>query len=183
MKITTKDGNEFFIPQFSSGYWGIIFSSFFFPTRCTLCNDKICELSDVSFADAWMPELTKSDNIGTSLIISRNKIFEEILDKAVSKEEMGLEKVSENVALQSQSLYVVKKRLSARIKILRVFGKKIPIYHQDLLKLNFSDYYYPLLFYSKNNILSKRCFWSLISFYRFSLETASHYKSKLLSKK
>ena len=180
MKITTKDGNEIFIPQFSSGYWGIVFNSFFFPMRCTLCSDKVCGLSNVSFADAWMPELMKNDNIGTSLIISRNKIFEEILAKAVIKEKIELKKVSENVALQSQSLHAVNKRLKARIRILKILGKKIPIYHQDLLNSSLSDYIYAFSFYFKNCFLSKRYFWSFIGFYRFSLEKASYYKSKLL---
>jgi hypothetical protein len=137
-------------------------------------------LSDVSFADAWMPELMKNDNIGTSLTISRNEISEEILNKAVIKEKIELTKVDENIPLKSQGLYVVKKRLNARIKILKIFGKKIPTYHQDLLNPSFSDYLYALLFYIPNCFLSKRYFWSLIDFYRFSLGKASYYKSKLL---
>ena len=95
MKVTTKNKNKIFIPHFSSGYWGIVFNSFFFPMRCTLCSDKVCELSDVSFADAWMPELMKNDNIGTSLIISRNEISEEILNKAVLKEKIELKKTKD----------------------------------------------------------------------------------------
>ena len=183
MKITTKEGNKIFVPHFSSGYWGIVFNSFFFPTRCTLCSDKICELSDVSFADAWMPELMKNDNVGTSLTISRNKISEEFLNKAALKGKIELKKVSEKVALQSQSLHAVKKRLKARIRILRMFGKKIPIYHQDLLNSSFSDYHHAFSFYSKNCFLSKRYFWSFIDLYRFLLERASYYKSKLLKSK
>ena len=183
MKITTKNGNKIFIPHFSSGYWGIVFNSFFFPTRCTLCSDKICELSDVSFADAWMPELMKNDNVGTSLTISRNKTSEEFLNKAALKGKIELKKVSEKVALQSQGLYAVKKQLKARVRILRIFGKKIPVYHQDLLNPSFSDYLHALSFYSKNYFLSKRYFWDLISLYRFLLEKASYYKSKLLKSK
>ena len=183
MKITTKEGNKIFVPHFSSGYWGIVFNSFFFPTRCTLCSDKICELSDVSFADAWMPELMKNDNVGTSLTISRNKISEEFLNKAALKGKIELKKVSEKVALQSQGLYAVKKRLKARIRILRIFGKKIPVYHQDLLNSSFSDYRHALSFYFWNCFLSKRYFWDLISLYQLSLEKASYYKSKLLKSK
>jgi coenzyme F420 hydrogenase subunit beta len=183
MKITTKEGNKIFVPHFSSGYWGIVFNSFFFPTRCTLCSDKICELSDVSFADAWMPELMNDNDVGTSLIISRSKISEEIFNEAASKGKIELKKVSEKVALQSQGLYAVKKRLKARIMILRMFGKKIPIYHQDLLNSSFSDYHHAFSFYISNCFLSKRYFWSFIGLYRFSLEKASYYKSKLLKSK
>ena len=183
MKITTKNENEIFIPQFSSCNWGIVFNSFFFPTRCTLCSDKICGLSDVSFADAWMPELMENDNIGTSLIISRNMISEEILEKAVFKEKIKLKKVDKDIPLQSQGLHTVKKRLNARIKILRIFGKKIPAYHQYLLNSSFSECLYALSFYFRNCFLSKRYFWYLIDLYRFLLENASYYKSKLVKSK
>lgn len=183
MKITTKNGNKIFIPQFSHNYWGIVFNSFFFPTRCTLCNDKMCELSDVSLADAWMPELMRNDNVGTSLIISRNKTFEDFLDKTVSKRKIELRKTNENVAFASQGLYVVKKRINAQIRTLKIFGKKIPIYHQDLLNSSLSDYIYAFSFYFKNGFLSKRYFWSFIDLYRFSLEKASYYKSKLLKQR
>lgn len=180
MTIITKDGHEIFVPHFSSNYWGIVFNSFFFPMRCTLCDDKICELSDASFADAWIPELMKNDNIGTTLIISRNKIFEEILNKVALEGYIELKKVNENIILQSQGLYAVKKRLKARIKILRIFRKKIPAYHRNLLNSSFSDYLQALSFYFRNCFLSKRYLWCFIDLYRFLLEEASHYKSKLL---
>ena len=183
MKITTKNGNKIFVPHFSSGYWGIVFNSFFFPMRCTLCSDKVCGLSDVSFADAWMPELMKDNDVGTSLIISRSKIFEEILNKAVIKEKIELKKVNKNIPLQSQGLYTVKKRFNARIKILRIFGKKIPTYHQALSNPSFSDYLHALSFYFWNCFLSNPYFWSFISLYQFSLEKAIYYKSKLLKSK
>jgi len=183
MLITTKNGNKIFIPYFSSNYWSIVFNSFFFPMRCTLCNDKICELADVSFADAWLSELMKDNNAGISLIISRNKISEEILNKATLKEKIELKKVDKNVPLQSQGLYSVKKRLKAHIRILRIFGKKNPIYHQDLLNSSFSDCLHALSFYFKNCLLSKRYFWSFIDLYRVLLEKASYYKSKLLKSK
>ena len=183
INITTKNNVEIFIPLFSSNYWGIVFNSFFFPMRCTLCNDKICELSDVSFADAWIPDLMKDNNVGISLIISRSEISEEVLKKANLKEKIKLKKVDENVVMQSQSLYAVKKRLKARIKILRIFGKKIPVYHQDLLNSSLADYLHAISFYLRVCFLSKRYFWSFIDLYRFLLEKASYYKSKLLKEK
>ncbi len=183
MTITTKDGHESFIPHFSFPYWGFVFNSFFFPMRCTLCSDKICELSDASFSDAWMPKFMKDDDIGTSLIISRNKISEETLEEAVLKGKLKLEKVNESVVLQSQRLRAVKRRLKARFKISRMLGKKIPAYHQDLLDSNFADYTHSLLFYFRNYLLSRHCFWHLINLHRLSLEKASYYKSKLLKSK
>jgi len=183
MKITTKMGDVIFIPYFSPSYWGIVFNSFFFPPRCTLCSDKICELSDVTFADAWIPELMKNDKIGTSLIITRNKIFEKILDDAALKGKIELKKVDKNVPLHSQGLYLLKKKLKANIRIMTISGKNIPLYYQDLLNPNLSNYIYAVSFYFKNCILSKRGFWRFIDFYQFSLEKITYYKSKLLKLK
>ncbi|CAD7775855.1 hypothetical protein AIOGIFDO_01849 [Candidatus Methanoperedenaceae archaeon GB37] len=183
MKITTKNGNIIFAHYFSSNYWGIVFNSFFFPIRCTLCNDKVCGLSDVSFADAWVPELMKDNDAGISLIVSRNKLFEEFLNRASLKGKIELKNVNKDVVLQSQSLGTIKKQLKARIRILKIFGKKIPLYHQDLLKSSFSDHLHVLPFYFRNCFLSKRYFWSLISLYLFSIENASYYKSKILKSK
>ncbi len=167
MEITTKKGNKIFIPHFSSNYWGIVFNSFFFPMRCTLCNDKICELADASFADAWLPELMRDNNVGISLVISRTEISEEILNKATLKEKIELKKVNKNVVLQSQSLYEVKSQLKARIRILNLFGKKIPVYRHELLNSRFFDYFRAISFYLRVSFLSKRYFWRLIDFYRF----------------
>ena len=180
MTITTENGGKTFIPQFCSNYWGIVFNSFFFPMRCTLCYDKICGLADVSFADAWMPELMKHNDVGISLIITRTEISEEILSKATSREEIELKEVNENVVLQSQSLFKVKKQLKARIRILSIFGKKVPVYHQALLSSSFSDYLHALSFYLRVCSLSKRYFYRLIDFYRFLLEHINRYRSRLI---
>lgn len=110
MQIANKKGNKIFIPQFSSDYWGCTFNSFFFPTRCILCNDKICELSDASFADAWTSELMEKDNIGTSLIISRNKNLENLLTRLAINKFIEIKKVDTDILNRSQGLYLVKKR-------------------------------------------------------------------------
>lgn len=182
MKILTRKGEKIFIPQFSSNYWGIVFNHFFFPMRCTMCDDKICELSDISLGDAWMPELMKNNNIGLSLIISRNKTSEKILSQAALKGKIELQKVNKDVVIKSQSLYAVKKKLKGRISILKFFKRSIPVYHRDLLISNFSDNFHALLFYIRNYYMSKRNFWNLIALYQLLLENAIHivsYKRKI----
>lgn len=52
-------------------WWNSSFGLYFFaPTRCLLCSDGVCELADISFGDAWLPELS-DDKIGKSIIISK----------------------------------------------------------------------------------------------------------------
>ena len=49
-----------------------------------MCTDAVCELADISFGDAWLPELS-NDKIGTSLVISRSETGEEVLRNTKSK--------------------------------------------------------------------------------------------------
>ncbi|MEA3253893.1 MAG: coenzyme F420 hydrogenase/dehydrogenase beta subunit N-terminal domain-containing protein, partial [Chloroflexota bacterium] len=51
MTIALKSGVTKLVPFFSKLYWGIAYQDFFYPTRCTMCVDKICELADISFMD------------------------------------------------------------------------------------------------------------------------------------
>jgi len=179
MQITKKNGDKIFLPEFSEDYWGGPLNSFFFPSRCLLCNDKICELSDASFADAWTPELMRKDNKGTSLIISRNKRFEDILTNMILIKMIELEKSNETLPYRSQGLYKVKKRLSARMRIFELLGKKLPEYNQDIPSPDTGEEIYALKFYMFNKFFSKNPFWTFIDLYLLLLKKGAYFKSKL----
>jgi len=182
MQITKKNGDKIFIPQFSADYWGGPLSSFFFPARCLLCNDKICELSDASFADAWTPELMENDIIGTSLIVSRTNKFEDLLTKMILNRVIEIKTTDKTLPYRSQGLYQVKKRLNARIKVFKLLGKRIPEYNQDLLSPNVSDFFYAFKFYTLNLFFSKNHFWTFIDLYSFIFKKCVYFKSKLIRK-
>lgn len=182
MQIVTKREDRIYIPHFSSNYWGIVFNSFFFPSRCMLCSDKICELSDASFADAWIPELTKNDNIGTSLIISRNNNFEDILSKA-ALEKLIVERSDKNIPYRSQGIISVKKRAKANLVILRdIFGKVVPHYNQTFPKIEKIYYINSMISFILNFASSQHYLWWIIDLYVFLIEIASQFKSWLLRK-
>jgi len=180
MSIVLKNNSKFFVPFWSPNYWGIVFNSFFFPERCTLCGDKACELADISFGDAWLPELA-DDRIGTSLIISRNMIGEEILKNAVAEGKIKLKKVSIDKVLQSQGLYSVKKLLKARMFLFALLGKKTPIYNEKLLDSDLSDYLRVMIFHLLNCTLPKKPLWRFIDMYSTSMKLLSTVKHKFLS--
>lgn len=175
MEIVTRNGHKVFIPYSSTNYWGLVFNQFFYPIRCTLCDDKICELSDISFGDAWIPGFIKNDNIGLSLVISRNKTSEEILNSAVLEHQIELKKSTEDVIVKSQSLDTVKKKLRARINIFRLFKKRVPYYHRDLLISDLFGNFLALLFYVRICFISK--YPSLIVLYRSLLENIIYMKN------
>lgn len=110
MKISKKEGELLLLLP---DYWSFIGTYFFYPTRCLMCTDAVCELADISFGDAWLPELS-NDKIGTSLVISRSETGEEVLRNTKSKNEAELSAVNSNRIIQSQSgvLYLKKKGFS-----------------------------------------------------------------------
>jgi len=110
MKISKRDGEILLLPD----YWGFVGSYFFFPSRCLMCDDATNEVADISFGDAWLPELSDDKN-GKSLVLSRNRIGEEVLQKMKSKNEVELTKVSANEVIHShRGVLYLKKSLNAR---------------------------------------------------------------------
>jgi coenzyme F420 hydrogenase subunit beta len=120
MRISQKSGELLLLPD----YWSFVGAYFFYPARCLLCNDEICELADISFGDAWLPELS-DDKIGKSIVVSKSEIGEKILQKVKSKNEIELNEVDVKKVVQSQvgMLYFKKRDLNARSKLFKVVPK------------------------------------------------------------
>ena len=164
MYIELKNGNEKFIKY--GEYWDKGFGLYFFPNRCTLCCDGICEFADVSFGDAWLPELRKDEAIGKSIIISKTKIGDEILQKCHAKKKIGLNKIAVEKVIASQKtmLNFKKRSFQARLSIFSLFDKKVPNYTSKLLKPSVSDYLNAVSFYLWLWISSKHL-WRLLDAY------------------
>lgn len=166
MSIELKNGDKRFVP--SPLYWGNIFGMYFFtPTRDTLCSDGTCELADISFGDAWLPEL-EDNKIGESIIISRSKLGEKILQSLISERKIELNKINADSVVQSQSnmLRFKKESLKARFFLFKLLGKNIPVYNSEIFKPKFITYLkYVLKFillYLRIYISSKRYLWRFI---------------------
>ena len=183
--IELKTGSKKTIP--SSYFSTIVFGlSFFTPIRCTVCSEQTCELSDISFGDAWLPEL-KNDKIGTSVIIARNSIGEEVLQSAVSKKRIKLNEIGSNKVAQSQgSVIIFKKTLTARIFFYNFLCKSVPIYKSELLKPRLSAYLRAVILYLHRYISSKRDLRNLLKYVPFSVlkiyNIAIAYSLKFISK-
>lgn len=114
MTLTQKNGNLLLL----SDYWTFVGAYFFYPTRCLMCSDGICELSDISFGDAWLPELS-DDKIGTSIMVSKSEMGEKLLQQMKLENKIELNEIDVKKVIQSQAgmLYFKKKSIHARNKL------------------------------------------------------------------
>ena len=158
MRIDLKGGEQLQLQD----YWGSGFGSHFFPMRCTMCCDHTCELADISFGDAWLPEL-ENDRIGKSIIITRTILYERKLQIANIKKKINIYRTTSDDVKQSQrGILHFKKSLRSRIVLFKLLNKKVPIYHTKLLKLKYIEYLGVVWFYLWNRIASRKYLWSLI---------------------
>lgn len=178
MTITLKNGNKIHSPL--PIYYTQILRHYFVPSRCTLCSDQSCELADISFGDIWLPEF-RNDKIGTSVVISRNKIGERILQNAVLKRRIELINIDRSKVVKSQKLSLLYKKsyLNARIFLFKIFGKSIPSYNQELLEPKFSAYLHGMLIYLQIYISSKRYLWSVLGAFALLLRSVAYCKRKI----
>ena len=161
ISITLKNGDKKFISH--SDVWDILGLFFYYPMRCTLCCDGVCELADISFGDAWLPEF-EGDNVGRSVIISKTEICEEILRNMISKKKINLKKVDKYKAIQTQDggMLYFKKNLNSRTFLLKLYGKSVPTYKIDVFKPKIVIFPKTILLYSHISLSSQRYLWGVI---------------------
>ncbi len=137
MLVRVKDGTETVVPL--AQYYRRLGPYSLW--RCMLCSDMLGELSDLSCGDAWLPELVKTDKVGSSFAISRTPEAEELLEAAAAREAVELSELGLQPLLASQGRVLFKKRkLKARMLLARLWGRHVPVYRQKLLNPIPSDY-------------------------------------------
>lgn len=161
LKIVLKNG--VIISKIVHDYWASGFGTYFYPIRCTVCCDQTCELSDISFADAWLPEFV-NDKIGTSILINRSASSELILGNMFAEKKIYMNKTDRNKLIQSQwsALFARKKFKSCEIAF-KLFGKKIPSYNTELIVPNYIDYLKTIILYFRIWLSTKEYLWWMIN--------------------
>ena len=147
-------------------YHGNLFRQFFTPLRCILCHDETCDLADISFGDAWLPELS-GDKIGKSIIISRNETGEKILRSAVSNDKVEISEIGRNKVILSQG---ITKKFKAFSPIYKMVGiKRIPTYPSYFLRSNLIACFYIIMLYLNFKISSNRFLRALLKYLPFPI--------------
>ena len=95
--------------------------------RCLLCADRMAELADISFADAWHKRFLGKCKIGKSLVVARTAEGEALLENARRAGLVDLEKIDLPTLRKSQNL-TVKSVVGARLFLRRFLGRAVPAY-------------------------------------------------------
>lgn len=162
MSIQLKNGNRLFIPHADVGR---VCGMAFYPIRCTLCCDGACELADISFGDAWLPEFS-DDKIGTSVVISRTRKGEEILQRMMHNRKVELSGITGDKAAQSQgNLRFKKDAIQMRFFLSRLAHHSTPIYKTKLRRAKPTDFLKSALLYLGLYLSSKRRLWGVTPAY------------------
>lgn len=128
IKVSLKEGEQRFLPNQGS-LWSEIAGGYFFAHFCcTICCDHLNEFADISFADAWLPEIVRKDKKGTSIIVVRTQVGQKLIDDAVSANKIQVSMMDYEEVVQSQlwPLLFKKRNISARIRLLRMLRRPVP---------------------------------------------------------
>jgi coenzyme F420 hydrogenase subunit beta len=137
LKIITKDKNEIIMAL--GKYYDSNFMSFI-SSRCRLCTDCNAELADISMGDYRGNYAYQKEKYGKTAIISRTQLADNILKQMNRFQEIDIKKTTFEDISSLQSYFYSKKKVEARFKIFKLFGKKIPEYNQELIKPSVSTY-------------------------------------------
>jgi len=156
MMIEYNDNKKMLIPHKEHSIY--LSLGFFTPERCFYCCDQIADMSDISFGDAWIPELIEKDNIGTSAIIIRNAVGHLFIDNSITDKAINIEHLDYKTAKKM----VTKKSIYQIIKNTNFLRKNLPVYKIKLTKPNLGDYLRTILLLL-NGSISKRYMWFIIT--------------------
>ena len=90
------------------------------PFRCKLCPDGLGELADISCGDAWHRFSEENENPGLSLVLTRTKNGQDVLDRAKKAGYLSLEKSSSKSVIKAQGLVERRKEIFGRQLAMKV---------------------------------------------------------------
>lgn len=164
MTITLKSGKRKYLDI--SEYYSNRFD-LSVPWRCLLCSDFSNELADLSFGDAWLPEIMARDKVGTSIVISRNAAVENLITNMEKAKLITICKIDFESVKRSQENFAWKKKdLQARLHISRLMNKPTPDYRgMSLLQPTVINYLASNLFFLKRFVASRRKLHKILDVY------------------
>lgn len=161
LTIRTRDGTQRAVPfdEYIAAHEGY----FFTPRRCTLCCDMGGRLADISFMDAWLPEVRSRDSVGTSIIVCRTAMGHDLCRNAAVRGRVDLGELSADDALRSQgSARMSNRDLKAHVLFARLRGRSTPHYEIDVPRPGLLNYVRALVIHLNMWVSSRRRLHGLI---------------------
>lgn len=132
-KLSFTDGEEVeinrrFNTKKLSNRYSVAFNSSFYVPRCYTCADKGNILSDITAGDPWLPKF-KNEKLGKSLIVSRTKLGERLINDAINSGYITKEEASFKDVMDVQKFD--KERHGNQLaykKVFTLFNKPYPKY-------------------------------------------------------
>ena len=151
MRIEMESGRVIELKKFHANY----LIPFHVLKNSLYCTDFTNEFTDISGGDAWAPVYEERGK-GFSLIITRTKIGQQILDEMVKDRWLSADLIDEEEAIKMHSHgYDFKKRGSfIRIKFRKLTGENIPDYGYKISGFGASRYIMELVISSLFILLS-----------------------------
>jgi coenzyme F420 hydrogenase subunit beta len=184
--IQLANGKEYLIPFQKYINWHMLW--LYSPHGCQWCMDGCAEFADASFGDAWLPEY-RQDNLGKSVIITRNNIANDLIEKATQTGKIQLTNIKAEKIAESQKSLLYSKKIGSIARI-KLFQRSKDI-SQNKIKVGVGDMAFEL--YERNvfNLISLRAFSGIlkivplrvIRLYRLHLDVIPLIRLKSLIKK
>lgn len=103
---------SFFGSAVGPTWWNHMFAM----NKCLYCTDLFGELSDASFADAWLPDIVK-DRAGTSLVTIRNPHVLDLYEEMATEGRVIVSHIDAGRVVESQRSQVEFKRTGVRERV------------------------------------------------------------------
>lgn len=112
IRVKTRQGTIVYTPN-SNSIWTSLFSSFVYSTPyCLSCTDQTNELADISFGDAWLPDVVERDKIGRSICIVRSACGASIFAQAEEAKAISVTHLDPRRVVDSQAWPLYLKKLN-----------------------------------------------------------------------
>ena len=115
MKNDTLKSEQILMKNVWGSSWG---NNLFMLKACEYCDDVFSETADITIGDAWLKDYSL-DYRGHSLVLNRSNSFKEFLEAGISRNEIHLDKITIDEAIESQSAGLRQRRngLNARLQM------------------------------------------------------------------
>ena len=125
-RVITDDGQDHFL--FPTSHF--VFAHWVFERhRCAMCNDQLCEFSDLSVGDEWKP-VPREDKLGWSYIITRTPVGDRWVSRLAREGVLHVEPTTRaEIYSGNYATLIFKKRGNrAFFRIRKMLGKPFPDY-------------------------------------------------------